>query len=81
MRGRIAVPDFTFKAIFVPSRGIAIAYVATNTATPVCTIVSIADLTRRAGVDPFPSLSATLKATVPAFTLPQGAGVPLPDCH
>lgn len=78
--GRIAVPEATFKAIYVPSRNIAIGYYATNANPTVCTVMSIADLARRTGVNPFPSLPASATARMPAFTLPAGQGTPSPDC-
>jgi len=78
---RIAVPDTTFKAIYVPSRNIAIGYIATNANPTVCTVMSIAELARRTGVNPFPSLPATATAQMPAFTLPAGQGTQPPDCR
>jgi endonuclease G len=78
---RIAVPDATFKAIYVPSRNIAIGYFATNTNPTVCTVMSIAELARRTGVNPFPSLPVAATAQMPAFTLPPGQGTNPPDCR
>lgn len=78
---RIAVPDTTFKAIYVPSLRIAIGYIATNANPTVCTVMSIAELARRTGVNPFPSLPATATARMPAFTLPAGQGTAPPDCR
>jgi endonuclease G, mitochondrial len=78
---RIAVPDATFKAIFVPSRNVAIGYIATNADPTVCTVMSIAELARRTGVNPFPSLPAAATAEMPAFTLPAGPGTDPPDCR
>src|ERR1043165_5972645 len=79
--GRIAVPEATFKAIYVPSRNVAIGYFATNANPTVCTSMSIAELARRTGVNPFPSLPATATAQLPAgFTLPAGQGTGVPDC-
>lgn len=80
--GRIAVPEATYKAIYVPSRNVAIGYFATNAHPTVCTIMSIAELARRTGVNPFPSLPATATAQMPAaFTLPRGQGTDVPDCR
>ena len=67
---RIAVPAATFKAIYVPSRNAAIGYYATNVHPTTCTMMSIAELTRRTGVNPFPSLPAAATASLPAFTVP-----------
>jgi endonuclease G len=74
---RIAVPEVTYKAVYVPSRRAAIGYYATNVHPTTCTIVSIAELARRTGVNPFPSLPASATASLPAFTPP---GVP-PECR
>jgi len=68
----IAVPSAIFKAIYVPSRRFALAFVSTNENPTHCTIVAIAELQRRAGLDPFPSLTAAAKAAVPA--MPVGFG-------
>jgi endonuclease G len=78
---RIAIPDFTYKAIFIPSRNIAIGYLMTNAEVSRCTVHSIADLTRRTGVDPFPALPASLKAARPTLNLPDPPGAHIPDCH
>ena len=60
--GRIAVPSETYKAIFIPARSVAVAYIATNADDPTCQVVSLADLRARAGVDAFPALPEDLKA-------------------
>ncbi|HEX8124207.1 MAG TPA: DNA/RNA non-specific endonuclease [Allosphingosinicella sp.] len=78
---RIMVPSHTFKAIYLPGRDIAVGYIAENTATPRCMIVSIDEVIRQSGLDPFPSLPASKKASVPTFALPQGDDVQLPDCR
>lgn len=77
---RIAVPSTTYKAIYVPSRNIAVGYIATNADPTVCASMSIAELTRQTGVNPFPSLPAETTAELPAFTLPAGQGTAPPDC-
>jgi len=89
LAGRIAIPTTTWKAIYIPTTGVVIAFVATNQADTTCTIVTIAELTAMTGIDPFPSLLALVKAKRPDFTLPAGMQVragqrtplPLPDCH
>lgn len=78
--GRIAVPEATFKAIYIPAINVAVGYLATNSVTTQCTIISIAELTRRTGVNPFPSLAPLLAEQVPDFVLPEGAGTDLPNC-
>jgi endonuclease G len=67
---RIAVPEITYKAIYVPSRNVALGYYATNAHPTTCTIMSIAELARRTGVNPFPSLPAATTAELPAFRPP-----------
>lgn len=90
MSNRVPIPSHTFKAIYIPSRNFAIGFVATNTTAPTCTVVSIAEITRRTGIDPFPAVAAAVKAQTPALTLPPGINpradgtrqvLPLPDCR
>lgn len=66
LNGRVLVPTSTWKAVYAPGQG-AGAWIATNTAAPRWQVVSIAELTRRTGIDPFPRLAAATKAKVPAF--------------
>jgi endonuclease G len=68
----IAVPSALFKAIYVPTRHFALAFIAKNQVPPACRIVAIAQVQQEAGVDPFPSLPPQLKAAVP--TTPPGWG-------
>lgn len=78
---RIAIPSHAYKAIYIPSRDIAVGYIATNDEVTVeCKIVAIEELTRQTGIDPFPALPPSTKATLPAFALPQGENVDLPNC-
>ncbi|MBV9932498.1 MAG: DNA/RNA non-specific endonuclease [Alphaproteobacteria bacterium] len=79
--GRIAVPDATFKAIYVPSRNIALGFLATNEVTTVCTVMSIAEFTRETGVNPFPTLPPAVTEHRPSFVLPKGKGTDVPDCR
>ncbi|SOZ72682.1 protein of unknown function (plasmid) [Cupriavidus taiwanensis] len=67
LRGRIQIPDFVWKAIYVPGMGAA-AYIARNDATPAYSVASIAELAHFVGVDPFPSLPAPMRMT--ALDLP-----------
>ena len=66
LNNRVLVPTHVWKALFVPGQG-AGAWIATNDARARWEVVSIAQLTARVGVDPFPRLDATSKAKVPAF--------------
>lgn len=63
---RVLVPSSTWKALYVPGQG-AGAWIATNTAAPRWQVVSIAELTRRTGIDPFPRVDGAIKTKVPAF--------------
>ena len=62
------VPSAVFKAVLEPGVGAA-AYVCANRDPSRCRVVSIAQLSARIGVDPFPSLSAD--ARVSAIALPK----------
>lgn len=66
LNGRVLVPTHVWKAVSVPGQG-AGAWIATNDAEAAWEVVSIAELTRRTGVDPFPMLDAAARAKVPAF--------------
>ncbi len=69
LKRRVLVPTSTWKAVYVPGQGAA-AYIASNQNKPVWTLVPVVELTRRAGLDPFPALDAATKARVAAFPLP-----------
>jgi endonuclease G len=66
----VVVPNYTWKAIYDPAAGGAAAWRCTNVDTPVCTVVSIEDITDETGVDPFPALSASVKANPISLPLP-----------
>ena len=66
LNGRVLVPTSTWKAVYVPGEG-AGAWIATNTSNPRWQVVSIIELARRTGIDPFPRLAAGTKGKVPAF--------------
>lgn len=59
--GRVAVPDYLWKAIYLPKSQRAAAWFAPNKAGRDYQIISIAELTRATGIDPFPALPAALK--------------------
>ncbi|WP_059414464.1 DNA/RNA non-specific endonuclease [Cupriavidus basilensis] len=67
LRGRIRIPDFVWKAIYVPGKGAA-AYIVRNDETPAYSEASIAELAHLTGVDPFPSLPPGQRGT--AIDLP-----------
>jgi len=71
--GRVLVPTSTWKAIYIPATGDVGAWSCTNTATPVCTVLSVAALAAQTGVDPFPGLSQSIKATLGRLPVPRSA--------
>ncbi|WP_068171281.1 DNA/RNA non-specific endonuclease [Neokomagataea thailandica] len=77
--GHIPVPDVTWKAVYDPSGPGTGAYVCTNTTAPHCKITSVALLTALVGIDPFPALSPSLKATV--FSMPPIRQSPVAMVH
>lgn len=66
LNGRVLVPSHVWKAIYVPGQG-AGAWVVSNGPNATWEVVSIATLTVRTGIDPFPTLDAAAKTKVPAF--------------
>jgi len=71
--GRVLVPSSTLKEIYVPATGDVGAWSCTNTATPACTVLSVADLAAQTGVDPFPGLSQSVKETLGRLPVPRSA--------
>lgn len=67
LNSRVRIPDFLWKAIYVPGVGAA-AYVVRNDATPAYSAISIDELTHFAGIDPFPTLTRAQRVT--AIDLP-----------
>ncbi|WP_045768053.1 DNA/RNA non-specific endonuclease [Xanthomonas albilineans] len=65
----VEVPDEVWKAVYVPGMGAA-AYLCVNDSSIHCDVVSINDLIAITKLDPFPSLSASMKANPIALTLP-----------
>lgn len=66
----VVVPNYTWKAIYDPGEGGAAAWRCSNVDAPVCTVVSINTIIDETGIDPFPSLSATVKAKPISLPLP-----------
>ena len=60
LKGRVAVPAAVFKAVYVPSLGVASAYIAPNDASDTWMRVSIDDLHAKTGVNVFPTLPASV---------------------
>jgi endonuclease G len=66
LNGRVLVPSHVWKAIYVPGQG-AGAWIVSNDPNATWEVISIATLTARTGIDPFPTLDSAAKAKVPAF--------------
>ncbi len=64
----VLVPTSVWKAVYDPRTGAGV-YLCSNTATPSCSILSVAALTGAVGIDPFPALSDRVKQR--AITLPK----------
>jgi endonuclease G len=73
--GRVFVPSFVYKAVYIPKTGQSSVWWADN-ATDAITVISVAELSRRAGIDVFPAASASSKAAVVALPVPSKAATP-----
>ncbi|MEM5279101.1 MULTISPECIES: DNA/RNA non-specific endonuclease [Cupriavidus] len=62
LNGRVRVPGYLWKAIYVPGVGAA-AYVVRNDATPAYSVISIAELAHFTGLEPFPALAGDARTT------------------
>lgn len=69
LKGRVAVPSDTWKAVYGPKLG-AGAYLTPNDDSGQWSIISIDELTKLIGFDVFPGLPAELKATAAALPPP-----------
>lgn len=69
LRGRVLVPTYIFKAVYIPSRDAAAAYFAPNDGSQSWEPLSISELENRISVDVFPQLSEAVKQH--AMTLPE----------
>lgn len=72
--GNVAVPSYLWKAIYFPKNGAqgpsASAWITHNGPGRDFEVVSIAELTKRVGVDPFPGVSASIKGARVTFLPP-----------
>lgn len=69
IKGRVLVPTWIFKAVYDPRRREGAAYLARNAAEGEWRAVSLAELSKIVGLDPFPGLAPEVKAI--AMTLPE----------
>ncbi len=63
LKGRVLIPTHMFKAIYLPHRRQASAYVAPNVPGADYEILSIAELEQRLGINLFPAMSQEIKQT------------------
>ena len=71
LNGRVYVPTHYFKAVYIPSKRKAAAYLVENIPGRDYKVISIQELTQLAGLDPFPSASASVKQTAMALPVPE----------
>lgn len=71
--GRVEVPTHIWKAIYDPRHGAA-AYITLNRPGDAYAVVSINELTRITGIDPFPALPAGIKANAISLPAPRPNG-------
>lgn len=64
LKGRVAIPAATWKAVYDPSTGTAAAYVAPNDASGAYHVETIVTLAWEIGFDPFPGISTHAKAAL-----------------
>lgn len=69
LKGRVLVPTYIYKAVYVPARNAAAAYFAPNDGSQSWEPLSISELENRISVDVFPGLSPAVKRQ--AMSLPE----------
>jgi endonuclease G len=79
LKGRVLVPTHITKAIYDPRLNAGAAYLAPNQEGDEYRIVSLAELQQMSGIDPFPSLPASVKQAIlnlptPQIRQPRGQG-------
>lgn len=72
LKGRVAVPSKTWKAIETP-RGVMGVYIATNTATPDCRILTVDAAIAEIGFDPLPGRPVMMAVKPPANPARKGS--------
>lgn len=71
---RVMVPTQLYKVVYDPKRRQAGAYLVANEATGDYSVVSVAELEKLAGIDFFPGMPASVKATAMRLPTPKAAG-------
>jgi endonuclease G len=72
LRGRVLVPTHLFKAVYSPGTGQAGAYLSPNNDSDVYQVISIEELRKISGVEPFPGVPESIKQATPALPSPSG---------
>ncbi|MET4677826.1 MULTISPECIES: DNA/RNA non-specific endonuclease [unclassified Luteibacter] len=66
----VIVPNYTWKAVYIPAEGGAAVWRCSNVDATVCTVMSVKAITDETGIDPFPALSAAIKQKAISLPLP-----------
>ncbi len=69
LKGRVLVPTYLYKAVYIPSKNAAAAYFAPNDSSQAWEPISISELESRVNIDVFPGLDARVKQH--AMSLPE----------
>lgn len=77
--GRVAVPDYLYKAIYVPATGQAGVYIVRNAAGFIWRGFSLEDLRRFSGVNAFPALPMSVRTSTPHLPMPNMRGQVVPE--
>jgi endonuclease G len=70
LKGRETVPDYIFKAVFIPSINTSGVYITTNDSASELRLISVKELADMSEIDPFPDLSDSVKAGKFSMPLP-----------
>jgi endonuclease G len=71
LKGRVLIPTQIYKAVYVPKQRGAGAYLAENAPGKEVRVVSLAELQRVTGIDPFPTLPQSVKDDTMMLPIPQ----------
>lgn len=74
LRGRVLVPTHLFKAVYLPRRGLAGAYLARNDSDRDWRLVPVAEIARRAGIEVFPGLPEAARTNAAPLPEPRDSG-------
>ena len=74
LRGRVLVPTLIFKAVYLPGRNLAGAYLVRNDARADLRVTSVDEVGRRAGLDLFPGLPDAVRTVAAPLPEPRAEG-------